>query len=136
VITPDRTFNGYKGILHGGVAAGLLDETMSWAAALAVGRMCLTAEITVRYIGRVPVERPLKIVAEPVKVTKRLCVVESELWEVNSTAEESAGDEIEPLARATGKFIPLSWEETVAIDEKLIYEPDTPRVFQSGGNPT
>ena len=135
VVTPDRKFNGYEGILHGGVAAGLLDETMGWAAALAVGRMCLTAEITVRYIGQVPVERPLKIVAEPVKVTRRLCVVEGALWEVNSTAEESAEDRIEPLVQATGKFMPLSWEETVAIDNKLIYEPGTPRMFQSGGNP-
>ncbi len=135
VVTPDKTFNGYEGILHGGVAAGLLDETMGWAAALAVGRMCFTAEITVRYIGPVPVERPLRIVAEPVKVTKRLCIVEGELWEASLTAEDSAGDGIEPLVRATGKFMPLSWEETVAIDEKLIYEPDIPRVFQPGGNP-
>jgi len=134
VVTPDRTFNGYEGVLHGGVTAGLLDETMGWAAALVVGRMCLTAEITVRYIGHVPVERPLKIVAEPASVSRRLCIVEGKLWEADSTADNDAKDGIAMLARATGKFVPLSWEETAAIDEKLIYEPGIPRLFESGGN--
>ncbi len=135
VVTPRREFNGYEGILHGGIAAGLLDETMGWAAALAVNRMCVTAEITVRYLARVPVERRLVVVADPVKISKRLCTVESELRESTSAAPKLTDEGDGVLARATGKFIPLSWEETVSIDAKLIYEPNMSRVFKPSTEP-
>jgi len=130
LVTPVKEFNGYQGVLHGGIAAGLLDETMGWAAALAINRMCLTAEITIRYLEQVPVETTLEVMAEPVKATNRLCVVRGELRVAQPSSAERSIRTDRLLARATGKFMPLSLEETVAIDNKLIYEPDIPRVFK------
>jgi len=132
VVTPDSQFNGYRGVLHGGVSAGLLDETMGWAAALAINRMCVTAELSIRYIEQVPVERTLMVVAEPVRAGRRLCTVEGELWLVESSPAGHTDDGDTLLAQARGKFVPLSWEETLEIDRCLIYEPGMSRVFKSG----
>ncbi|MCD6288349.1 MAG: PaaI family thioesterase [Candidatus Hydrogenedentes bacterium] len=129
-VTLDEEFNGYPGVLHGGMTAGLLDETMGWVAALALDRMCKTAELNVRYIHSVPVGMPLRFVAEPVKINKRICTVKSHVYLV---ADEGIDDGLapanEPLARATGKFMPMSKEETIDIDRQLIYDPDRPSVF-------
>ena len=38
----------------GGVVAAALDESMAWAAARAMGRMCVTGDLHVRYLSRVP----------------------------------------------------------------------------------
>lgn len=123
-ITLDKDFNGYPGVLHGGVTAGMLDETMGWVAALAIDRMCKTAELNVRYLHPVPTETPLKVVADPVKINRRLCFVKGEL----RVADGEHGPDV-PLASATGKFMPMSEDETRAVDEQLIYEPGNTSIF-------
>jgi uncharacterized protein (TIGR00369 family) len=45
---PEQRFEGYKGILHGGIVATILDEVMI-KAALAQGITCVTASMEVRY---------------------------------------------------------------------------------------
>lgn len=42
-------FQGWAGIVHGGLVAAVLDEAMIYAAG-AKGLKCVTAEITVRYV--------------------------------------------------------------------------------------
>ena len=39
---------GYPNVLHGGVVAALLDETIAWAANRALARMTVTAELRIR----------------------------------------------------------------------------------------
>ncbi len=68
-IAPEE-YQGYPGILHGGVTATILDE--------AVGRafmgtdpgnsnMMYTAELTVKYKQKVPIGKPLKIVGKQLR---------------------------------------------------------------------
>lgn len=45
---PDTRHEGYKGILHGGIIAAILDEVMI-KAALAQGIFCVTASMEIRY---------------------------------------------------------------------------------------
>lgn len=45
---PEQTWEGFPGIIHGGIVATLLDEAMSKAVALS-GCTALTAELKVRY---------------------------------------------------------------------------------------
>jgi uncharacterized protein (TIGR00369 family) len=125
-VAPDNDFNGYPGVLHGGVTAGLLDETMGWVAALAIDRMCRTAELNVRYVHPVPVGKLLRVEAEPVKINKRMCTVKGEIRVAGANAESKA------LATATGKFMPLSESETRFIDDRLIYEPGRSSIFCCG----
>jgi uncharacterized protein (TIGR00369 family) len=46
---------GFEGVMHGGVLAGLLDECTGWAAALRNKTLCVTGELTVRFLKSVPV---------------------------------------------------------------------------------
>ncbi len=50
----DRSFQGWRGIVHGGAVALVLDEAMAYAAA-ARGVRGVTGELTMRFRGPVPV---------------------------------------------------------------------------------
>ncbi|MGN6674071.1 MAG: PaaI family thioesterase, partial [Thermomicrobiales bacterium] len=46
--TPDERFQGFPGVVHGGILATLLDETLS-RTATGAGRWMMTARLDVRY---------------------------------------------------------------------------------------
>jgi uncharacterized protein (TIGR00369 family) len=112
---------GYDKVVHGGVTAAVLDECMGWAAARAIGRMCLTAELTVRYLRPIPCNRELTVSTNVTRAARRLAEVEATL----------ADDEGIEYARAQGKFLPLSVEDTLAVDDALLYRGDDARLFDS-----
>jgi uncharacterized protein (TIGR00369 family) len=110
---------GYENTVHGGVVAAALDECMGWAAARAIERMCVTAELTVRYIERVPVVEGLTVSAWVVRSHKRMVSAEAEIADEAGTV----------FAKASGRFLPLSESETLAVDDMLIYRGNEERVF-------
>lgn len=112
---------GYQNTIHGGVIAAILDECMGWAAARAIGRMCLTAELTIRYIGTVPDNQELTVVTEVAKANRRL---------VKATGEIQGADG-KIYARAEGKFTPLSAKETLLVDDQLNYRGNELRIFDA-----
>lgn len=57
---PDKMFQGWPGLLHGGIVATLLDEVMS-NAAYATGQTCLTAEMKLRQRKPVNINETLVI---------------------------------------------------------------------------
>ena len=70
---PDH-FQGYPGIVHGGIVASLVDEALG---RVHMGpadnpRFMFTAKINVTYRKPVPTEKPIRIVAKAVKNTRRL----------------------------------------------------------------
>lgn len=110
---------GYENTVHGGIVAAALDECMGWAAARAIERMCVTAELTVRYIERVPVDRDLTVSAWVTRSHRRMVSAEALIESGDGTV----------FARASGRFLPLSEEETLAVDDALIYRGGEERVF-------
>ena len=56
-LMPAEHHCGYRNVVHGGVVAAILDECMGWAAARASARMCVTAELNVRYVRNVHGDR-------------------------------------------------------------------------------
>jgi len=62
--TLDEHYEGFVGHVHGGVITGLLDEAAGWACAVAVGRFCLTARITVTFRKPVRGGESVLVVAE------------------------------------------------------------------------
>ncbi|MBI2433310.1 MAG: PaaI family thioesterase [Candidatus Hydrogenedentes bacterium] len=110
---------GYKNVVHGGVVAAALDETMGWAAARSIKRMCITGELTVRYLQPVPADRELTVCGRTVRAHRRMVQTEGHI-------EDSQGA---ILARAEGRFLPLSVEETLQVDDALLYRGDEERVF-------
>jgi len=119
-VRPDSHLCGYPGVVHGGVIAAMLDECMGWAAARAIGRMCVTAELTVRYLHPTPAGVPLETRARCTRANRLLALTEAVLVDAQGTE----------YARATGKFMPLTDEETLRIDDGMRYRGDEVRVFE------
>ena len=62
-------FEGYPGVLHGGIIASILDETSgrAFGPMQEEPRFMFTAKLEVTYRKNVPVEKPLRIVGKAVK---------------------------------------------------------------------
>jgi uncharacterized protein (TIGR00369 family) len=118
-LKPQEHHCGYRNVVHGGVVAAIMDETMGWAAICAIKRMCLTADLKVRYLNRAPADRETTVTTEVVRVGARLVQVKSTL----------TGDDGEVFANAEARFVPLSVEETLEVDDHLIYRGGEYRVF-------
>jgi uncharacterized protein (TIGR00369 family) len=76
--TPDRTHQGWPGLLHGGILGALLDEAMS-NIAYATGSMCLTASINIRIRQPIKIEVPLVITARITHQGRRLIETEGQV---------------------------------------------------------
>ena len=89
--TPPRDFQGWPGLLHGGILACLLDEAMSHAA-YTTGNTCLTASITIRQRQPIKVETPLIVTARVTRHRNRLIETEGQVCLKDGTvvAESSA----------------------------------------------
>lgn len=112
---------GYKDTVHGGIVAAALDECMGWAAARAIGRMCVTGELTVRYLRRVPHETDLVVCAETVKSHRRMVTTVARIIDAEDTV----------YARAEARFLPLSPEESLMVDDNLNYRDGDERIFDT-----
>jgi len=121
--TPSRYQAGFRDVVHGGVVTALLDETMGWAAANQLRRICMTGELTVRFVASVPVGTMLDVSAWSTRSSRHLCY----------TAGELRGQDGTLYAKATGKFVPLSKEETDYIDARLIYSEGETSIFAEDG---
>ena len=72
--TAPQHFQGYRGVLHGGIVASILDE-VSGRAHLgnpAQPRFMFTAKLEVKYRQNVPIGQPLRIVGKAGKVKGRM----------------------------------------------------------------
>lgn len=87
---------GWRSIVHGGIAMTLLDEVMTWAAIIASGKACVSAEITTRM--RKPIRLNSRIRAEGTvkQQTSRILVTEAKLY---------INDDV--MCSASGKYMPM-----------------------------
>ena len=101
VFTPPKKFQGWQGILHGGIISTLLDEAFAHAAGGAErgieGYGAVTAEITVRFKKPVPIGKPICLEG-------RVLAVKGRVIKCASALRDAGGRE---LASATGKLITL-----------------------------
>ena len=117
---PDYTQTGYESVVHGGVISTLLDELLGWPIALQTGRMCFTGELTVRFVKPMLASRIYLATARP--GTNR-----GRYWEGEGDIRDEHG---EIYAKARGKYFLLSAEQTVAVAQRLTYQPDDSPVFR------
>lgn len=80
-------WESFRGIVHGGVVAAILDETMSQAV-IAAGYMALTAELRVRFRKKVRIGDELRVRGWVVEAHKRK--IRTEGWMVGADGEEKA----------------------------------------------
>jgi uncharacterized protein (TIGR00369 family) len=89
----EERFQGWAGIVHGGLLATVLDEALIYAAG-AMGVKCVTGEITVRYVKPASIGVPYTLKGRFIEDKGKIVLAESEL--VDSTGTQ--------VARASGKL--------------------------------
>ena len=107
--TPDRRFEGYLGMVHGGVLATMLDEAMSWAIT-ASGDFAVTARMKTAFRSPAMVGRPLRVEGRVVSERRRL---------VDTSAQIVDSESGELLAEAEAVFMRVSAEQ--AADWRAAY---------------
>lgn len=75
-------FQGYPGVVHGGVVAAMLDEVAGRAFLSGdPPRFMLTARLSVRYRRPVPVEKPLHLVGKAKEDKGRVAIAVGEIYD-------------------------------------------------------
>ncbi len=92
-VTFAERFQGWAGIVHGGLVATVLDEALIYAAG-AKGHKCVTGEITVRYVKPASTGIPYSLKGRFLEDKGR--IVQAESFLVDADGQE--------IARATGKL--------------------------------
>jgi len=95
-LTPGRDYQGFGGVLHGGIIAALMDDAMWYAIyATADCATTMTVDLNIRYKKPAPVEAEIKVYAEVAEAGGRLFSVRGLVLGPNE----------EILAEANGKFL-------------------------------
>ena len=69
--TPTKSYQGWAGLVHGGIIICILDEAMGYAA-LFGGMNCVTAKVQVKLKRLIPIDEPLIITSSIIKKTRKL----------------------------------------------------------------
>lgn len=105
---PTEEYQGYPGVLHGGIICALLDETIGrtlvrhdiWA---------MTVSLNVSFLQPVPIGSPLTVIGEIVRLRSRIMEGKGEIRLANDTV----------AATAEAKYIRLSEEKTAQFRQEL-----------------
>jgi len=103
VFIPQRRFQGWAGILHGGIIATLLDEALAHAyggPARGAGEAAVTGELSVRFKKPVPTGLPAILEGRVVAVNGRVIEAESRLSSQDGRELASASGKLFKLKRA------------------------------------
>jgi len=71
-------FQGWQGVVHGGIVATLLDEACVYACRT-VGETFVTAELTVRYKQPVTVAQTIEVRAQIVEQKRRIFILKAQI---------------------------------------------------------
>ncbi len=71
-------YQGWEGMVHGGVIAALLDEVCAYAG-MTIAQQIVTGELKTRYHKPVPVERLVRVSAKAGEPLRRTVTVEAQL---------------------------------------------------------
>jgi uncharacterized protein (TIGR00369 family) len=75
---PTEFYQGYLNILHGGIAATLLDEAGAWCVSVKIGTACVTSDMKIKYLRPVYITKgdiniKARIIEQTTKSAKLLC---------------------------------------------------------------
>ncbi len=100
MFVPAAKFQGYDGIVHGGLIATLLDEAMA-KLCYELGYHIVTASLEVRFKNPAPVLQPYVVSAEIVEVRKKFVKAKARVTRNDGT----------PIALGTSTLIRHEWPE-------------------------
>lgn len=113
--TPRQEHVGFRGVIHGGISATVLDEIMVWAASVPKKRFYFAVELTVRYSKPVAVGRPLLLVGRIANDRGRVIETSGELRDAAGTV----------FVKATAKYMPVPDAQMGVMCEDFIADPQT-----------
>jgi len=87
-ISIPAVYQGWQGMVHGGIIAALVDEAGIYACR-ALGKHFVTAELNVKYKAPVPVATELLVSAEVVETKRRILFVKGKIEHLGETLVES-----------------------------------------------
>lgn len=96
--TPDERFQGFPGVVHGGVLATLLDETLN-RMAMAEGRWMMTGRLDIRFRNAAPLGTRLRVTARTLASRSRALTATGEVT--------LADDPATVIATAEATFLPV-----------------------------
>ena len=112
-LTLDRRFEGWEGIVHGGIVSTILDEVMAWAL-VGQDNWGVTARMSV--VFRRPVEVGTPIRADGWVTRDRRRIVET----AGRIVDSSTGEE---LATGTGLYVAADAERKRFLQERYTFRP-------------
>lgn len=107
--TGDARYQGFPGVIHGGIIATLLDEALERLGVLE-GRWLMTGRLEVRFRRAAPIGTPLRVEARVVSSRGRALVASGMV----SLAEQPEA----VIADATGTFLPLPPEIAAQVGDR------------------
>ncbi len=90
---PTAKYQGWKGIVHGGILATLLDEAMTRLAGIVCGA-AVTAEMTVRYLKPAKIGEKLDVRGEVVKEQRKLVELRAFIYQGGVLVAQATGKAI------------------------------------------
>ena len=79
--TPSEHYQGYPGVLHGGIVASILDEAAGRAhMGIFPPRFMFTAKLEVKYRKNIPIGKPLKIIGRAGRDRGRIAEARSGIY--------------------------------------------------------
>jgi uncharacterized protein (TIGR00369 family) len=111
---PGKNYEGYPGVLHGGIVGAILDEV--GGRALIIGdhnHFMMTAKMDVKYRRPTPIGQPLKVVGRLLKRRGRLALAHAEIVLPDGTVTAEAELTLAELPdefRVSGDLDALGWK--------------------------
>jgi acyl-coenzyme A thioesterase PaaI-like protein len=112
--TPGREYEGFPGVLHGGIVASILDE--AGGRVVMIGdhtHFMMTATLDVKYRRRTPIGQPLRVIGRLLKRRRRLAFVHAEIQLANGSVTAEAELTLADLPdsmRVPGDLEALGWK--------------------------
>jgi uncharacterized protein (TIGR00369 family) len=107
-VTLDKQYEGWEGVIHGGIVSTLLDEVMSWAIMYTKKVFLVTRKMDIKYV------RPV-LVGTPLRVAGRL-MDDSQPPKIKARAE-IRDDQGRLLVRSNGEFVEIPKENFSKLTE-------------------
>lgn len=89
--TPTREYEGFPGVLHGGIISTIIDEVMAKAIEHK-NIYAVTVEMNVKFIKKTPIDKPLTAKAVLIKKRRKVLLLKAEILnEANEKTAEGTG---------------------------------------------
>ena len=89
--TPGSNFNGFHGVVHGGVIATALDEISAWSAIVSEGVFVFTAKLDIRYRTEAKVGDTFVLSGTVTQRRGRRLLIDAEMRSGDTVAAQSSG---------------------------------------------